>query len=94
MKGEVWDAATGDLLFELVGHTGEINDVEFSPDGKLLATAGEDGTARSGTLQRENNSGAWLDTKASVSKVAFSPDGKSLATGGIDGTIKFWDWAQ
>ena len=30
----------------LTGHTGEVRGVAFSPDGTLLATASDDGTAR------------------------------------------------
>jgi WD40 repeat protein len=42
----VWDAATGECLGILSGHTGEVVAVAFSPDGRLLATASSDGTAR------------------------------------------------
>ena len=42
----VWDPATGECLRTLTGHTGEVVAVAFSPDGRLLATASSDGTAR------------------------------------------------
>jgi WD40 repeat protein len=31
---------------ELTGHQGSVNSASFSPDGKLIVTAGTDGTAR------------------------------------------------
>ena len=62
----------------------------FSPDGRLLATAGSDGTARlwdpsTGKHRRT------LTGHLAVNSVAFSPDGRLLATAGDDGTARLWD---
>ena len=42
----MWDVATGAELHTLVGHTDWVNSAVFSPDGKLVVTASDDGTAR------------------------------------------------
>jgi WD40 repeat protein len=42
----LWDAATGQLIHTLTGHTDTVNGVAFSPDGRLLATSSGDHTAR------------------------------------------------
>jgi WD40 repeat protein len=43
----VWDAANGKLVREVPAiHTGQVADVEWSPDGKCLVTGGYDQTAR------------------------------------------------
>jgi len=43
----VWDARTGEPLFNLIGHASVPTfSMAFSPDGKYLATASFDGTAR------------------------------------------------
>src|SRR3990172_37539 len=39
---KIWDAKTGEELLNLVGHTGLVEGVDFSPDGKYLASAGYD----------------------------------------------------
>jgi WD40 repeat protein/class 3 adenylate cyclase/DNA-binding SARP family transcriptional activator len=41
----VWDTASGEKVLTLVGgHSDNVNDIQFGPDGSILATAGEDGT--------------------------------------------------
>jgi len=40
------DAQTGAFLFEIKGNYSTVQDIQFSSDGKMVATAGQDGTAR------------------------------------------------
>jgi len=42
----LWNAATGQLLFYLVGHTARLKGASFSPSGNWILTGSEDGTAR------------------------------------------------
>jgi WD40 repeat protein len=39
----LWDVAGGKLLKTLKGHTGRVESLAFSPDGKLLASGGGGG---------------------------------------------------
>ena len=40
----LWDTDTGETLTTLTGHRSPVHSVVFSPDGKTLASASEDGT--------------------------------------------------
>ena len=95
VRGDIylWDTTTNKALAVLKGHTKVVLGVQFSPDGKMLASAGGlDGTARvwevaTGKLLHTFN----LPDKDTVNGVAFSPDGKTVAACGFKGKLPVWD---
>ena len=87
----VWDVATGRKLFELgEGHRDIMFDAEFSPDGKLIATAGYD---RKIILwdAKEKKAIRTIDVhNGAIFDLAFNSDGTVLASASADETIKLW----
>lgn len=78
-------------LATLTGHTGPIEHVVFSPDGRLLATASVDQTIRLWVAATGEETAVFRGHTGSVSCVAFAADGRTLASGGNDTTIRVWD---
>ena len=44
--GRLWNVQTGEEVRRFIGHSNQVRDVAFSPDGKYILTASDDNTAR------------------------------------------------
>lgn len=73
-----------------LSHSGRIEGVAFSPDGRRLVAGGDGGKA----VVWDTRSGKGLfeltGHVGSIHGVDFSPDGRWIATGSIDGAVIVW----
>ena len=88
-SARLWDLDHGRLVDGRLGSRDTVSDVEWSPQGQRLATAGGkvatvfDGqTGRQ--IARASGHGDWTNS------VAFSPDGSLIATSSSDATARVW----
>lgn len=81
----VWQTENGQLVSVLSEYKDVVYDLAFSPDGRLLASAGWDGEKGGGVVRiwevKEGRvTRTLVKTIGDVTALAFSPDGRLLAT--------------
>ena len=79
----------GGGIIDLEDHTGEVYDLAVAPDGKIVASASEDGRALLWDVD-EPAVRTELNCGSEVSDVAFSPDGLLVLTASNDGAVRIW----
>ncbi|WP_413160391.1 caspase family protein [Capilliphycus salinus ALCB114379] len=74
----------------LIGHTNEVYNINYSPDGQIIASASGDDT-----IKLWKKDGTLLHTLSGhtndIVNHHFSPNGQFIASASRDGTIKLWN---
>ena len=89
---KLWDITTGELITTFRGHTGLVDNLAFSPDGSILASASGDGAV----LYWNIKTGDQLPPKIAehtgeVGTISFMKGSSTLASVAYSGIITLWD---
>jgi WD40 repeat protein/serine/threonine protein kinase len=91
---DIRNAETGESMLSFTGHDGDVNGVAFSGDGSMLATTGDDGTAKVWDPESGRRLGSVQGLEGLVTGPSFSPDGSlAAAAWHLEGTVRVWDVA-
>jgi WD40 repeat protein len=94
-EAQVWEARTGRPVSQPLRHSGKINQVDVSPDGRRLVTGSDGGTfvwdVEKGTVLFELGQGNPGQGSPGGYPVAYSPDGTRILTAGGNGIVQVWN---
>ncbi|MEO8954911.1 MAG: serine/threonine-protein kinase [Ktedonobacteraceae bacterium] len=87
----IWDTITGTCLLKYKGHTKDVYAIQWSPDGRFIASGGDDNVVRVWEVTTGRLVYTYTRHTLIVKAIAWSRDSRRLVSGSADGTVQVWD---
>jgi WD40 repeat protein len=87
----VWETSTGASVCRLLGHSGPISAVAFTPEGQAVVTGSKDGTARLWDVATGKETVRFTGHTFRVSPLVVTPDGRHVLSSDSDQNTCLWD---
>lgn len=75
----------------MTNHTSDVTGLAFTPDGRQLISASDDGTIRLWNVSDLTECRRLLSSHEQLTTLAMLPDDPTLVSGGKGGSVCFWD---
>jgi WD40 repeat protein len=91
----LWNVTDGKLVRSLHDrHSDTVLSLDFSPDGKLIASGGADKQLRVSDVANSKQVKVFEGHTHHVMGVSWRADGRVLVSSGADNVTKVWDWVK
>ena len=87
----VWDLQSASIAQRTMSHYGGVTCFDYSPNGVVVATGGDDGKLKIWDAQTGSCLMTFDEHKESVTDVVFGESGRTVITASYDGTCKAFD---
>ena len=87
----VWEWRSESYVMKQQGHHFDMRCLAYSPNGKLVATGGDDGKVKIWDTKSWFCFVTFSDHTAPVTGITFAPNGLSVVTSSLDGTVRAFD---
>lgn len=90
----IWDIQRRKAIHTIHAHVGLVMRVLYSPDGRTIATTGQDKTIKLWDAATGTPIVSWEAHNQKINDLAFSPDGTKLASASGDKSVRIWSCAD
>jgi len=90
----VWEWQSETYVMKQQGHGSNMACLEYSPDGSLVATGGEDTKIKIWNCSTGFCFVTFSEHESAVTGLAFTPNGKVVISSSLDGTVRAFDMTR
>jgi len=87
----VWEWQSESYILKQQGHYFQVNAIDFSPDGQVMASGGDDGKVKLWNTTTGHSFITFTNHTAPVTGCHWSGQGNVLLTSSMDGTVRAFD---